>query len=222
MRGKGELELGVPAEVLDARQTAALDPGVTMDIAGAVYFPKDCHLEPERFMACSSSDCGRPAAELLYDAEVTGWRTDGATAHQRSAPRTAKSRPTNSCLRRLMVARHSSHELGLRFPMQAGKGYSLTLPQPVELPQLCSILTEARVAVTPMGGRLRFGGTMEIAGLNEDINPRRVAGIIKAVPQVFPEVRPGRFRRHQAVARPAALLAGRPAVSRPHARRARI
>jgi D-amino-acid dehydrogenase len=77
--------------------------------------------------------------------------------------------------------------------MQAGKGYSVTVPQPVELPQLCSIFTEARVAVTPMGGALRFGGTMEIAGLNEDINPRRVAGILKAVPQYFPKFLPEHF-----------------------------
>ena len=38
-----------------------------------------------------------------------------------------------------------------------------------------------------MGRSLRFGGTMEIAGLNEDINPLRVQGIIKSVPKYFPE-----------------------------------
>ena len=41
---KQALELGVPAEVLDRRQAAQIDPGVTMDVAGAVYFPKDAHL----------------------------------------------------------------------------------------------------------------------------------------------------------------------------------
>jgi D-amino-acid dehydrogenase len=44
-------KLGMPAEVLDAKQTATLDPNIRMDIAGAVYFPKDCHLTPRRFMA---------------------------------------------------------------------------------------------------------------------------------------------------------------------------
>ena len=76
--------------------------------------------------------------------------------------------------------------LGLKIPMQAGKGYSLTLPEPRELPQVCSIFTEARVAVTPMGRTLRFGGTMEIAGLDETINPVRVRGIIDAVPRYYP------------------------------------
>jgi D-amino-acid dehydrogenase len=44
-----------------------------------------------------------------------------------------------------------------------------------------------------MGNTLRFGGTMEIAGLNEQINPLRVQGIIDAVPQYFPEFTPGDF-----------------------------
>lgn len=73
--------------------------------------------------------------------------------------------------------------------MQAGKGYSLTLTKPRQLPKLCAIFTEARMAITPMGSSLRFGGTMEIAGLNEEINPRRIRGIIKAVPKYYPEFR---------------------------------
>jgi D-amino-acid dehydrogenase len=71
--------------------------------------------------------------------------------------------------------------------MQAGKGYSLTLAKPRQLPQICSIFVEARIAVTPMGQALRFGGTMEMSGLNERIDPRRVRGIIKAVPNYYPE-----------------------------------
>jgi D-amino-acid dehydrogenase len=70
--------------------------------------------------------------------------------------------------------------------MQSGKGYSLTLTHPVQLPQLCSILTEAKVAVTPMGNSLRFAGTMEIGGLNTDIDPARVRGIVKAATRYFP------------------------------------
>src|SRR5262245_18433355 len=54
-------------------------------------------------------------------------------------------------------------QIGLDLPMQAGKGYILTLTQPRQQPRICAILTEARVAVTPMGDSLRFAGTMQIA-----------------------------------------------------------
>ena len=41
--------------------------------------------------------------------------------------------------------------------MQAGKGYSMRLPRPVQRPKYCSLLMEARVAVTPMGEALTVG-----------------------------------------------------------------
>src|SRR6185369_14850181 len=41
-------ELGIPAEVLTPDQTYRLEPNLRMDIAGAVYFPQDCHLTPQR------------------------------------------------------------------------------------------------------------------------------------------------------------------------------
>jgi D-amino-acid dehydrogenase len=77
--------------------------------------------------------------------------------------------------------------------MQAGKGYSITLPQPKRMPQICSILAEARVAVTPMDSGLRFGGTMELAGLDESINLNRVKGLVGSIQQYFPEIGPEDF-----------------------------
>ena len=76
--------------------------------------------------------------------------------------------------------------LNLALPMQAGKGYSLTLEKPTQLPEICAIFVEARVAVTPMEGALRVGGTMEIGGDDFTVNPRRVDGIVKSVPRYYP------------------------------------
>ncbi len=47
--------LGVAAQVMDADATAKLDPDVQMDIRGSVYYPKDCHLSPNRLMASLES-----------------------------------------------------------------------------------------------------------------------------------------------------------------------
>ena len=49
------------------------------------------------------------------------------------------------------------------------------------------------MAVTPLAGALRFAGTMEIAGLNEDVNPVRVRSIIDAVPRYYPDLGPANF-----------------------------
>jgi D-amino-acid dehydrogenase len=180
--------LGVPAEVLDAKALAALDPGVTMDVAGGVYFPKDCHLNPTRFMQSLDVALVRGGAAFHWETEVTGFVLEG---NRIAAVQTSRGEMAAD---EIVIAGGSwspllARELDLRLPMQAGKGYSLTLPKPRQLPQLCSILAEARVAVTPMDGALRFGGTMEIAGLNENITPRRVQGIINAASRYFPAFR---------------------------------
>lgn len=177
--------LGVPAETLDARQTAALDPAMTMDVAGAVYFPKDCHLSPERFSAALQSLCEALGVSFQWGAEVSAIAHRGSSiTHIRAAGDVVAGDEFVLCggAWSALLAR----ELGLKIPLQAGKGYSLTLPNPPQLPQLCSICTEARLAVTPMGSALRIGGTMEIAGLNERINPVRVRGIIRGALKYFP------------------------------------
>lgn len=187
-------ELGIPAEVLDAKQTAALDPGATLDIAGSVFFPKDCHLTPGRFMAGLKQQAVALGVKFDWNVEVNDFRV----GRERALGAAVLDGGAEIEADEFVVAGGSwspavAAKLALELPMQAGKGYSLTLPNPRQLPQLCSILTEARVAVTPMGNSLRVGGTMEIAGLNEEINPVRVRGILKALPKYYPAFRPEDF-----------------------------
>ncbi len=185
-------QLGIPAEVLGPPQTAQVDPDIKMDVAGAVYFPKDCHFTPDRYMAALQQQCEPSGVRFAWNTEVTGWETSG---------KCLKAARTNTVpfeFDEVVLCGGSwspaiVRELGLKIPIQAGKGYSLTLAQPRALPRLCSIFTEARVAVTPMGSALRIGGTMELAGLNEEINPLRVRGIIQAVPDYFPQFAPEDF-----------------------------
>jgi D-amino-acid dehydrogenase len=89
-----------------------------------------------------------------------------------------------------------ARELGLSLPLMAGKGYSLTLPRPPRRPHLPAILTEARVAVTPMGESLRVGGTMELTSRDQAgrIAPARVQGIVSSVARYYPELTPDDFR----------------------------
>ena len=70
---------GVPAQVLDARGVAALDPGVTMDIAGGVFFPKDCHLSPGRFMAGLLAECERMGVNFHWATDVKSVIYNGRT-----------------------------------------------------------------------------------------------------------------------------------------------
>jgi len=77
--------------------------------------------------------------------------------------------------------------------MQPGKGYSLTMDAPRQLPKRSIILQEARVAVTPMGSSLRVGGTMELAGYDLRINPPRIRGMTRSLARYLPAYRPEDF-----------------------------
>ena len=187
--------LGIPAEILDARQTAALDPGARMAIAGSVYFPLDCHLAPARFIAWLETEVANLGAKFVWDSDVLDWTLENdrrIRAVKISGGEEIEAGEFVLCGG--SWSPELARRLGLKIPIQPGKGYSLTLPQPRQLPQICSILTEARIAVTPMAGSLRVGGTMEMAGLDEDINGARVRGIIDSFCRYFPEFRADDFQ----------------------------
>ena len=178
--------LGVPADVLGPSEAQALEPEVRLDVTGAVHYPLDCHLTPARLMAALRESLERSSVRFVWNASVTGWRkregrVEAAITSQGELA--ADEFVLAAGVWSVPVAR----DLGLSLPMQAGKGYSLTLPAPRRLPALCAILSEARVAVTPMGGALRVGGTMELTGIDTTVDERRVRGIAKAVPQYLPD-----------------------------------
>ena len=179
--------LGIPAEILEARQVTALDPAVRLAIAGAVHYPKDCHFSPARFMSALQAQLEKMGGKFVWQSTAVGFKVEKDRLRA-----VTLSGGDEIELDELIVCGGSwspeiMRGLGLKIPIQAGKGYSLTLSKPRRLPQLCSILSEARVAVTPMGETLRVGGTMEIVGLNEDINPVRVRSIIDSFCRYFPE-----------------------------------
>jgi D-amino-acid dehydrogenase len=73
--------------------------------------------------------------------------------------------------------------LGVRVPIEAGKGYSIDLAPPPPLPTPVRrplYLHETRVAITPLRGMIRLAGTMEFSGLNHQIRPERVAAIARS------------------------------------------
>lgn len=179
--------LGIEARTLDARQTAELDgSGLRMQLAGSVFFPIDAHLTPGRFMTLLRERVAAAGVELKWNTEIRGWRTNGERI---AAVETSSGEVVADEF--VLAGGSWSGELvralRISLPMQAGKGYSLTLPQPARSPRLPAIFVEKRIAVTPMGQTLRFGGTMELSGINDVVRPERVRQIIDSVPEYYPE-----------------------------------
>lgn len=180
-------ELGLDSAVLDASSLNAVDPGIEMDVAGAVHYREDRHFSPPAFLQWIKDELGRLGVQIRYQMALTELSESGEAIHLRS-------RDFTDVADAVVLAcgawtGESGTLLGMRIPMQAGKGYSFMVPSPPQMPSICALLAEARVAVTPMDGHLRLGGTMEIAGLDRSISAKRVQAICEATPEYYPAFR---------------------------------
>ena len=194
MEGLGRLanELGVEARALDPRQTAEMEPGARLDVAGSIYFPIDAHLTPRKLIPTLVTLLKQKRVKFHWDTSVRGWSSAAGRI-------TGVSTTIGELVADEYVIATGSwapatlRGLGLRLPMQPGKGYSLTIEQPRFKFSKSLILAERRVAVTPMGDTLRFGGTMEISGHTDNVRPERVEQIIAAAQYYFPDFRADDF-----------------------------
>ncbi len=177
-------EIGVEAEFLDRGELEKLEPGVSFRAEGGVFYPGDAHLSPAAFLDALGDRLRATGTRILTGVDVQTIETDGARFT--NARTTAGTFEADACV--IAAGAWSAvlvRGLGVRLPLQPGKGYSVMLDRPpIEL-RIPSILSEARVAVTPLGHQLRLAGTMELAGLDLSINHRRVEAIVRAFPRYY-------------------------------------
>ena len=174
--------LGLEARVLSNDEVNALDPALQSKAQGGVYFPQDTHLTPALFVHALAARLRRDGVSI-----VTGVRDlsyvvrNGRVAAVRTAD--AEYEATDVVMASGAWAPALMRPLGVKLLIQAGKGYSVTIPNPPRQLRMPLILNETKVAVTPMGNTLRLAGTLEFAGLDLTVNERRVRAIMRALPR---------------------------------------
>ena len=172
-------EFGVDAQLLDSAAAHQREPALRDHIVGGVFFPNDGHFNPSKFVQGLAEIAKKRGARIQRNTEILRIQTSGNQV---------KSVLTTSGTfygKQFVLAAGAwsprvGRDLSMNIPVQAAKGYSLTVPRPAGGPSLPLILGEARVAVTPMGDLLRFAGTLEMAGIDLSVNPRRVNAIADA------------------------------------------
>jgi D-amino-acid dehydrogenase len=184
--------IGIEAKVLNINEINQLEPEVKPNVAGGIYYPGDAHLYPNQLVENLKKHLKNKGVNFLFNSEVLGFNSNSGNIESVIISHENKNK-TLPC-DELIIATGSWSQtiakgLKINIPMQAGKGYSITKNQvgdkKINIP---SILLEARVAITPMAENyVRFGGTMEIGGINNKINRNRVKGIIKSIPQFYPD-----------------------------------
>lgn len=181
--GQKAIDLGLEVAHLSAKEVTALQPKANLNVKGAVYYRSDAHMTPEGFMKEMLNFLEENGVMIIPEIEVkdleirnkviTKIITDGFEISADEFVLAAGS-----------WTPHLSKKLGIRMLLQAGKGYRINIARETHI-TLPTILTDAKVAVTPMQGFTRFAGTMEIGGINHSINTVRVNAIAKAAQRYY-------------------------------------
>lgn len=163
------------------------EPKLADRVFGGIYFPWERHLDPGSLMRGLHKRIQELGVQIEEHTPVDAVDVvDQAVRAVRSGSRTISGD------RFVLAAGAWTGPLSVLFgqplPVRPGKGYSIDLA-PYGLRQAVS-LADAKVAVTPLDGRLRLAGTMEFSGLDEDINLPRVSAILRAPGTYFRDWQP--------------------------------
>lgn len=169
---------GLEAEVLDRRSLSKLQPAFSERVLGAVHYLSDAHMTPGTFMHALKGWLRSQGVAFESGQEVRGFVSEGRSIRLVDAGEAVFE------VDEVVIAAGSwtptlASTLGLRIPIQGGKGYSMEVDRPTGI-TLPALLSEAKVAVTPMEGFTRFAGTMEFSGNNATIRRERVRAIARA------------------------------------------
>jgi D-amino-acid dehydrogenase len=181
--------LGLDAEVLSIEQIKLLEPGLDLDILGAVHYRCDAHLYPKKLMDLLKALIIRHGGRMHTNWTVTGMDVQGGEIKKLFTRENEYSADVFVIAGGAWLPELATMA-GVNIPLIPGKGYSITEKNPAIKLNIPAILCEARVAITPMNGYMRYGGTMEIAPMNHTINTNRVQGILNSIPKYFPAMRP--------------------------------
>ena len=179
-------DLGIIVKQLSKEEILKIQPKVPMEVAGAFMYESDAHTTPELFMNNLKNHLISRGVKFFLDTAVSSFQ---------KKEKKIEALNTNKGIFKadeFVIATGAwtegiLKELGIKLSIQAGKGYSFDVKDIIGL-SIPAILSEAKVAVTPMSGYTRFGGTMEISGINSKINSRRVLSIVNAAKEYYPGI----------------------------------
>ncbi|ABV86140.1 NAD(P)/FAD-dependent oxidoreductase [Shewanella pealeana] len=192
-------KLGLKAKMLTPQTLRELEPNIKLDVMGASFYPEDAHIAPYEFIMAMKNYLAAQGVEFRERTEITGFTTDTVT--QKISGATTANAEINAdefVLANGAWSPKLAKQLGLNLPVQSGKGICVSFDKPPvkEGTKLkCRtpfILSEAKVAVSPLDKSIRFGGTMELGVLSSQeslgISQNRIKGLTKSAARYLPDL----------------------------------
>ena len=185
-------DAGVAFREIDAQRARALEPALNPDtpFLGAVHLPDDEVGNCRQFALLLKSHAQRLDVNFEFNSTVAP--LDPATpstlriATESAAPRQQKFDAVVVCsaLESAVLLR----PLGLRLPLAAVYGYSISAPirEPLNAPRSALMDERYKVAISRLGNRVRVAGSAEIGGSATLKRPAAIQTLYKVLRDWFP------------------------------------
>jgi D-amino-acid dehydrogenase len=166
-------------DVLDEAELRRLEPALRGGVVGGLYHRDEAHCEPRGFVEAVGRAAEEAGARIRTGVEVRlrpGIRLETSEGDLH---------PQTVVLAAGVWSGRLARTLGVFLPLEGGKGYHVDLEPAAGDPRIPVFLQESRTIATPLAGRLRLSGTLELAGLDLGISERRVEAIRRAANRAF-------------------------------------
>ena len=185
-------DFGLRYEVLDRAGCVAAEPAlgrVRDRVVGGLRLPGDETGDAHLFTQGLARLCVTLGVTFRFGASIAALRHDGLRV---SGVEVEGERPIHGDA---YVAAMGSftpallRPLGIRLPIYPVKGYSLTMDiTDAEGAPMSTVMDETyKVGITRLGGRIRVGGTAELAGFSSTLRSPRRATLERSVGDLFPD-----------------------------------
>ncbi|MFQ5898638.1 MAG: NAD(P)/FAD-dependent oxidoreductase [Candidatus Methylomirabilia bacterium] len=178
--------VGFQVRLLSRQETLEFEPALSARVRGGLLIEGEAHGNSFGYVRAMASALEKRGVRLS-----TGQAVSRILVQRGKVDRILTASPEGEIPADLVVLAAGSwtpalaRPLGIRIPLQPAKGYSCTIDRYPGSPSIPVMVHERRIAITPLDTRLRFGGTLELAGYDLGLNETRYRAVVNAAREVL-------------------------------------
>ena len=167
----------LPDDVLGEDEIHELEPALNDRVKSGFHLAGQWNVKADTLVDGLGAKLREMGVEIVEGAEVIEFDCRDATV------RAARTGAGDIAGDQFVLAAGSwttplARKLGVPIPMEPGKGYSFLLT-PKVMPRHGILFADIHAGVTPLGDRVRIGGTMEFSGYDLAIDQRRITNLFE-------------------------------------------
>jgi D-amino-acid dehydrogenase len=176
----------LPVTLMVGDELHEFEPALSERVRAGFFLREQWHVRPTTFTHGVAALLRRDGVAIEEGVRVTGF--DVADSRLRALRTTAGDRDGDAfVLAAGARTQPLAASLGVRFPMEPGKGYSFIV-RPKIVPSHGILFSDIHAGASPLGDTLRLGGTMEFSGYNTVVDDRRIDTVFRLAREYLKEL----------------------------------